>query len=230
MEALIRLNNISKSYNNKKVLTNINLTINKGEKIALLGANGQGKTTLIEIITQIQLPTSGTIDYFFDNKQFKQEIGLQFQENNWPANLTINDILSFYKKIYSKIQTERIQYLIKNLDLSSLLKYKAQKLSPGQKQRLNLLLALIHNPKLLILDELTSSLDLHLQKNIIAYINEIVKNQEQTLLLVSHNLLEIETLCSRIIVIKDEKIIFDDKKTNILKQYNNLNSFIEDII
>jgi len=82
MEALIRLNNISKSYNNKKVLTNINLTINKGEKIALLGANGQGKTTLIEIITQIQLPTSGTIDYFFDNKQFKQEIGLQFQENN----------------------------------------------------------------------------------------------------------------------------------------------------
>jgi|GEM_PF-1079930 len=60
--------------------------------------------------------------------------------------------------------------------------------------------------------------------------NEIVKNQEQTLLLVSHNLLEIETLCSRIIVIKDEKIIFDDKKTNILKQYNNLNSFIEDII
>jgi len=82
MEALIRLNNISKSYNNKKVLTNINLTINKGEKIALLGANGQGKTTLIEIITEIQLPTSGTIDYFFDNKQFKQEIGLQFQENN----------------------------------------------------------------------------------------------------------------------------------------------------
>jgi len=82
MEALIRLKNISKSYNNKKVLTNINLTINKGEKIALLGANGQGKTTLIEIITQIQLPTSGTIDYFFDNKQFKQEIGLQFQENN----------------------------------------------------------------------------------------------------------------------------------------------------
>lgn len=230
MEALIKLNNISKSYNNKKVLTNINLTINKGEKIALLGSNGQGKTTLVELITQIQTSTTGTIDYFFDSKQFKQEIGLQFQENNWPTNLTINDILSFYKNFYPKVQPERIQYLIENLKLSSLLKSKAQKLSPGQKQRFNLLLALIHNPKLLILDELTSSLDIHLQKNIIAYIKEIIKNPEQTLLLVSHNLLEIDTLCNRIIVIKDEKIIFDDKKENILAQYNNLNNFIEDII
>lgn len=230
MATLIELINISKSYSTKKVLTEINLTINQGEKIAILGANGQGKTTLIELITQIQTPSSGIINYFFANKNFKEEIGLQFQENNWPANLTIHDILMFYQTFYSKIEKEQTQYLLNTLQLLPLLKKKAQKLSPGQKQRFNLLLALIHNPKLLILDELTSSLDLPLQKIIIAYIAKIIENKEQTMLLISHNLLEIETLCNRIIVIKDNHIIYDDLKENILQKYQTLNNFIEIII
>lgn len=229
MKELIKLTNISKRYKTKKVLSNINLTIYTGEKIAILGANGQGKTTLIELIAQIQTPTTGSINYYFDSLDFKQEIGLQFQENNWPANLTVSDIIMFYQNFYANANTKTTNFLIKELKLSSLLKTKAQKLSPGQKQRLNLLLSLFHQPKLLILDELTASLDIQLQKNIIAYLKTIIKNQEQTLLLVSHNLVEIESLCNRIIVLNNEKIIIDAKKEEILAKYNSLNSFIETI-
>ncbi|WP_308150068.1 ABC transporter ATP-binding protein [Spiroplasma sp. AdecLV25b] len=228
MALLVNLGNINKWYGNNKVLTNINLIINNGDKIAILGANGQGKTTLIELISQIQTPTKGTINYNFNSKNIKAEIGIQLQENNWPANLTIKHILNFYKSVYPNITQIKINELLTTLQLNNIYHKKLQLFSPGQKQRFNLLLALVHSPQLLILDELTSGLDLPLQKIIINHISNL--SPEQTLLLVSHNLTEIEMLCNRIIVLKDSSIVYDNTLKTTLIKYENLNEFISKVL
>ena len=225
---LIKIINLSKSYGNNKVLKNINLTIKKNERVAIIGENGAGKTTLAEIIAQIKKFNKGSITYNFKEKGLpKERIGFQFQISSYPSKIRIKDIIGFYQKIYiGKIDKNILKLTLKAFDLEKYWNIDVKKLSGGQKQRLNILLAIFHKPELLILDELSSGLDIQSSEYIKKLITFIIKENKLTLLMVSHNISEMDFLCNRFIVIENGSIIFDLTKKEIKKRYKTVDNFI----
>ena len=180
---LIKIENLTKVFKTKlttkTVLDNINLVIRQNDKIALLGVNGAGKTTFLEIISGVQPKTSGYISYGYEYKDSPYEkIGIQFQISHYPHGLTVNDLIKFLSHINKKIKVKEnvVSETIDMFGLSPLLYKEANSLSGGQKQRLNILLALINQPKFLLLDELTTGLDVNSQKTVISYLSKFLDN------------------------------------------------------
>ena len=226
---ILMIKDVRKVYGKKSALKGINLNIKKGERVAILGANGAGKTTLLEIISQIRKPTSGSVTYNFSTLiDPRIKIGMQFQESKYPGNLRVIDVLRFYKSVYARnINAESINKLLKILGITSYLKKPIiTRLSGGQKQRFNIFLALFYSPELLILDELSTGLDILSREKIMRFVNELVTENNHTLLLVSHQLDEIDYLTNRIIIIENGVVIIDKFKTEILKTWKSLSSFV----
>ncbi len=224
---IVSIKDLKKSYNKStEVLKGITLDIHKGEKIAILGANGSGKTTLVEIISDSHKPTSGKIDYNFKNKNIKFAIGIQFQEGNWPPGLSSHDLLQFYKKIYSDVTDERVKTLVKSFGMDEFVNKGLNKLSGGQKQRFNALLAILHNPELIILDEISNGLDLQLKHNILKFLKQYLKDNNNALLIVSHSPGDVEYLCDRIIIIDKGYCYFDMSVNEAIKKYKSIENLM----
>ncbi len=224
---LLEVNNLYKKYGSKEVLKGINLKIKRGEKIAILGANGSGKTTFVEIICQTKKETSGKLIFNFKNTTPKEAIGIQFQEGNWPTGISSFDILQFFKEIYPFVTDEWVDKLIVAFDLKDFYKNPLNKLSGGQKQRFNALLAILHKPELIILDEISNGLDLQLKHNILIFLKEFLKENKNTLLIVSHNPEEVEFLCDKLIIISEGIIYFEDIIPNVLKKYGGVSKLMD---
>ncbi|AOG61034.1 ABC transporter ATP-binding protein [Spiroplasma helicoides] len=224
--SLIELKNIEKKYKNKLVLEDISLSINEGEAVAFLGKNGAGKTTLVEIIAKFTNPTKGEVIINIEENQ-KQEIGIQFQEGNWPTGLCANDILSFYYSVFPKFTKDHFDKLDETFDIKNFLKTPLNKLSGGQKQRFNALLSVVNNPKIIILDELTTGLDLELQFKIINFFKNQIKNNK-TLLIVSHHPEEVEKLCDRLILVDKNHIILDQPVKQVQNSYGSVRNLMEE--
>ncbi|WP_434414878.1 ABC transporter ATP-binding protein [symbiont of Argiope bruennichi] len=228
---LISVENLSKIYKNKHALKNVNLEIFEDEKIAIIGKNGAGKTTLVEILSGIKQPTSGNINRTFGNTKvaIAKNIGIQFQGNDYPKQLKVSDIINFYRVIYkgNTFITENLNDLIKKFEIDEFFKQKIYKLSGGQRQRLNVLVALLHNPKCLILDELTTGLDIEASEKIKIFIKDLVKNNKWTLILISHNILELEDICERFIVVKDGEIFLDTTKDKLIEEYGSVKNYCD---
>ncbi len=225
---LFKVENLTKKFGSFIALNNINLTIYEGESVALIGANGAGKTTLSEIISGGLKQTSGTIKYEFGNTkaQIAKNIGIQFQDNTFPNGISVKDLIGFYVSVY-KVDAKSKDFikLLEVFELKHLMKKSANSLSGGQRQRLNVILAFLHKPKLLLLDEVSTGLDIKSRNMIRNYIKIITKANNSNLFLVSHNMDEVEFLCNRVILLENGSIIEDNKVSDIVKQNNSVENY-----
>jgi ABC-2 type transport system ATP-binding protein len=216
---MLEIQNLTKSYGNRQVLTNLNLKLEAGEIYGLLGANGAGKTTTINIICNLLKADTGTIKINDQlvSQQTKVWLGVAPQENLLYKNLTCVENLQFYSKIYGLSKSERkqqIEKVLKAVNLQDRAHSPVETLSGGMQRRLNIAVALVHQPKLLILDEPTTGLDIEARYEIWDLIQSL-KAQGITVLLTTHLLDEAERLCERIGILKAGKIVAQGSLTQL---------------
>ena len=226
-EVIIELQNICKSYGKLNVLTDVNTKIYRGDRIGIIGPNGEGKSTIAEIILRVKIPTKGKVIYTNPNMR----VGVQFQDSTYPRSVRVMSMINYYVDAYKLNKNNiNLDQLIDYFDLRPYLKKYINSLSGGQKQRLNILLSIMHNPELIILDELTTGLDIEVRERMKYIINnKILCKKNTSLLLVSHNMTEVEELCNRIWFISNGKIEYDMKISEVKKKYKNLVTFTEKI-
>lgn len=202
----------------KKAVDDISFTINDGEIVGYIGSNGAGKSTTIKMMTGILAPTRGEclVNGINPNKKRKenaQNIGVVFgQRTQLWWDLPLSESFTILKEIYNVSDAEykeRMEFLNRVLDLSDFFDRPVRTLSLGQRMRADLGAALLHNPKVLYLDEPTIGLDLVVKDNIRAAIKEINEKYNTTVILTTHDIGDIEELCSRIIIIDAGKKIYD---------------------
>jgi len=218
---MLTIKNLKKNYGKRAVIKDLNLEIKAGEIYGLLGANGAGKTTTINIICNLIEADSGTIE--INNKKVsqatKQYVGVAPQENLLYKNLSCQENLKFYGRIYGldgKKCDRRIAETLAAVNLSDRAKTPVESLSGGMKRRINIAIALIHEPKLVILDEPTTGLDIETRYEIWQLIEDL-KKQGTTILLTTHLLDEAQRLCDRIGIIKQGKIIAEGSLNELRK-------------
>lgn len=233
---LIEVTDLTKSFRNnfkqEEVLKGVNLTIYQDDKIALLGGNGVGKTTLIEIISGVEQLTSGKIEYLFDYEITPQErIGIQFQDSTCPYGLTVYDLISLQNSIIKhKLSDNEITNLVDFFKLKDILKVNSAKLPRGQQQLVNIALSIMCNPVVLFLDELSTGLDLGTQVYINEAIKKYVEENHVSLVLSSHNVNEVLFHTNRCILMKDGNIVVDVPTKAIVKHFKDFEFFLTNFI
>jgi ABC-2 type transport system ATP-binding protein len=208
---MLEIHNLTKSYGKRVVLQNLNLEVKAGEIYGLLGPNGAGKTTTINIICNLLKADSGIvkINQKSVSKATKAWIGVAPQQNLLYQNLTCAENLEFYGQIYGLSGQKCQKQIVASLEAVSLLERAnstVHTLSGGMQRRLNIAVALVHQPKLLILDEPTTGLDIE-ARYVIWELIENLRRQGMTILLTTHLLDEAEHLCQCIGILKEGKII-----------------------
>ncbi len=220
-------------YKIVKAVRNISFDVEKGEIIAFIGPNGAGKSTTIKMMTSILYPDKGTIkvmgyDPIKDRKKLSYEIGTVFgqKEQLW-THLTPYDNFKFFGAIYDlpdSVIEKKIEELNMLFELEEFINTPVRNLSLGQRIRCEIAAALIHEPKILFLDEPTIGLDPVVKENIRTFIKRMNKEFKTTIFLTSHDIGDIEKLCKRVIIINNGQIVLDDTMDNL--KYNYLNKKI----
>ncbi len=223
-------NFLIKKQKDKKVITNMSFEIKEGEKIGYIGENGSGKSTTIKMLTGILIPTSGTIkclgkNPFTERIDYVKDIGVVFGNRS----LLSQDIppkyaLEIQGTIYNlddKYIKDKITEFAKELDVSHLLNTQVRKLSLGERMRFEIIASLLHNPKIVFLDEPTIGLDLIAREKIIRFLDTINKKYNTTIILTTHNMDDIEELCNRIIMIDEGKKVYDGDLKELKNKYAN---------
>ncbi|ASP28650.1 ABC transporter ATP-binding protein [Spiroplasma corruscae] len=218
---MIKVSDMSKKYGKKTILKSIDLKIKEGERIAIMGLNGSGKTTLGELILKVIKPSSGTIKY--KNEKIKRNA--TFQDGSFDSELNLYQLIKFYS--YAFGVKKDLYHLLKDFELDKVAKYKFSKLSGGQKQKFKFLITLINEPSLLLLDELTTSLDYIWRNKIVELVQKYINEKKCTLILVSHDIEEVSSLCDRVLFLKDGVI---EKDIDILNNKNKLIDLIKEEI
>ncbi|NOQ50389.1 MAG: ATP-binding cassette domain-containing protein [Mycoplasmataceae bacterium] len=228
-QPILSIKNLKKNYGKVEVLTGITFDMYEGERVAIVGANGAGKTTLSEIIAKVKDPSSGEINYSFGKtkSEISAKVGIQFQDSSYPDFYRVGDLVTFVIDVSeTNLTIEEIDTLYKTFDLHNLKKEVANGLSGGQQQRLNIMLAVVNNPKLLILDEVGTGLDVESRTKIKAYINDYINETGAALLLVSHNSDEVIELVNRVITIHNGKIYEDRPLKEILAEFKEFDLYM----
>ncbi|TLQ01483.1 ABC transporter ATP-binding protein [Nesterenkonia salmonea] len=203
----ITADRLVKRYKKKTAVNDISLEIHHGETFGILGANGAGKTTTVEMLAGLRTPTEGTVriwglDPLADRARVRQILGVQLQQAYMHGALTARELVDLYRSFYpNPLDAEQALAMVDLLDKA---KTKFDNLSGGQMQRLSIALALIGQPQVVILDELTTGLDPRARRRIWATIEAL---EEQTVILVSHAMDEVERLCNRVALIDAGRII-----------------------
>ena len=217
---MIEIKDVTKSYGRQKVLQNVSFEIMEGELFGLLGPNGAGKSTLIDILTGIQSMDSGEI--FINGKSIKTDkveirkhLGLVPQDIALLEELNAVDNLEYFGGLYGLAGQElksQIEKLLEVAGLTDKKKEKVKNYSGGMKRRLNIAVAMLHNPSILILDEPTVGVDAQSRQHIFDYIQSLAE-QGTTILYTSHYMEEIETLCKRVFILDlGEEVAYGTKE------------------
>ena len=215
----------------KKAVDDISFTIGDGEIVGYIGSNGAGKSTTIKMMTGIMMPTSGEclvngVNPSKQRKQNAQEIGVVFgQRTQLWWDLPLSESFTILKEIYNvsdEDYAERMKFLNHVLELNEFFDRPVRTLSLGQRMRADLGAALLHNPKVLYLDEPTIGLDIVVKDNIRAAIKEINEKYQTTVILTTHDIDDIEELCSRIIIIDEGKKIYDGSLVELKDTYGRM--------
>ncbi|MEZ7758388.1 ABC transporter ATP-binding protein [Granulicatella adiacens] len=217
---MIEIKDVTKSYGRHKVLQNVSFEIMEGELFGLLGPNGAGKSTLIDILTGIQSMDSGEI--FINGKSIKtdkveirKQLGLVPQDIALLEELNAVDNLEYFGGLYGLARAElknQIEKLLEVAGLTDKKKEKVKNYSGGMKRRLNIAVAMLHNPSILILDEPTVGVDAQSRQHIFDYIQSLAE-QGTTILYTSHYMEEIETLCKRVFILDlGEEVAYGTKE------------------
>jgi ABC-2 type transport system ATP-binding protein len=224
--AAIEVAHLVKLYKTTRAVDGVSFRITRGSVTGLLGGNGAGKTTTIAMIMGLVLPTSGRIQVLGCSMpdQSDEVLGRMNFESphvDMPMRLTVRQNLTIFGRLYAVANLrERIEKLAADLDLGDFLDRANGKLSAGQKTRVALAKALINQPELLLLDEPTASLDPDTADWIRRHLETYRKTHGATILLASHNMLEVERLCDRVIIMKRGLIEDDDTPDGIMTRYN----------
>ncbi len=227
----IKINNLSKEYNKTLAVKNINFEIKKGSIIGLLGPNGCGKTTTIGMILGLIKPSSGSVIINgIDIENEKNRTNILEKVNfispyvELPKKLTVEENLKVYGRLYGvKNLKEKIPKLMDDLNLIEFRNSKTGELSSGQKNRVSLAKALINEPEILLLDEPTASLDPDIGDYIRTYLENFASRKKTTILLASHNMNEVERLCSEVMMMKKGEIIDKGTCVSLVKKHGREN-------
>ncbi|MDU1891221.1 MAG: ATP-binding cassette domain-containing protein [Dysgonomonas sp.] len=214
---MIQVDNISKSYKEQIALSDVSFSIQKGEIVGLLGVNGAGKSTLMKILTGILFPDKGNVSVFGNSfltspLSIKKEIGYLSEDNPLYEDMYVCEYLMYVSQIY-KVNKEQVLLVINKTGLEKETKKKIKALSKGNRQRVGVAQALIHNPSFLILDEPTSGLDPNQRESLNRLFVE--ESKDRITLFSTHILQEVKEICTRFILLDKGKIVADEKIENI---------------
>ena len=229
MYAPLEIIELSKVYNNKEAVRNISFKINKNEIIGILGPNGCGKTTTIGMILGLLKPSKGKVlinGFEIETKRVDLLNNLNFISPyiELPKKLTVKQNLEVYGRLYDvKNLTSKIDYLVEKLRLNDIINKITGELSSGQKNRVSLAKSIINDPAVLLLDEPTASLDPETGDFVRTFLENYQKEKEASILLASHNMAEVERLCSSVLMMKNGIIIDQDSPKKLIKKHGRKN-------
>jgi len=212
---MIQVSNLTKKFDKFTAVDDISFSVKKGEIFAFLGPNGAGKTTTIKILTTLLHPTTGKIslngfDPIKEKYEVRSSFGIVFQDPSLDDELTAYENMEFHGVLYrvpKKIRRERIEHLLKFVELWDRKNDLVKKFSGGMKRRLEVARGLIHHPKILFLDEPTLGLDPQTRNHIWNYIKELSKSEQMTIFFTTHYMEEAERVAQKIAIIDHGKII-----------------------
>ncbi len=225
MSNIIEIKNLVKKFGDFVAVDGISFNVEEGTITGLLGPNGAGKTTTIQMLLDIISPTSGDINIFGLSMATNRQKILSMMNFSspyvaMPGNLKVWENLNTFARLYNvKDYKNKIKELAKIFDVESFLPKTTSQLSTGQLTRLNLTKALLNSPKLLLLDEPTSSLDPDIADRTRGLLKKIQKERGVTILYTSHNMDEVEEICDRVIFLQNGKIKDDGTPADLVKKY-----------
>ena len=215
----ICISNLSKFYGDQQALNSVSFKVNDGEIVGFLGPNGAGKSTLMKILTGYLNASQGIaeicdINVLKNSKDAQQHIGYLPENNPLYVDMYVREYLTFQANIFN-VDKQHIETIILETGLTPEANKKISQLSKGYRQRVGLACALLHNPKVLILDEPTTGLD----PNQLVDIRELIKRvgKSKTVLLSTHIMQEVEAICDRVIIINKGEVVADEKLTDLRK-------------
>ena len=210
MQEIIKVSQLTKTYSGTPAADQISLSVNRGTVFGLIGANGAGKSTVIECMLGTKKADSGKISILGMNplkerKKLFEKVGVQFRETNYQDSITVQELCQVTASLYH--EAEDPLELLSRFGIADKLKTQVKDLSGGQRQRLFIILALIPKPEVVFLDELTTGLDARARREVWNILS-LLKESGLTIFLTSHFMDEIEKLCDCICILKKGKIIF----------------------
>lgn len=219
-------------FNRQKVIThavqNVNFTIEKGEIVGFVGQNGAGKSTTIKMMTGVLYPSSGDVKIlgftpWTQRKKYAQHIGVVFgQKTQLWWDLPALDSFHLARGIYKIPEKEfesRLNHMIKLLRISKIVEKPVRNLSLGERMKCEFIMALLHNPQILYLDEPTIGVDALAKADIRDFLRDIQRKYMTTIILTTHDMDDIEELCKRVIIIDQGKILYDGNLTTLKNKY-----------
>ena len=221
----LNIKTLDHNFGNLKALDNVNITLNEGDYSILLGLNGAGKTTLFSLITRLYDNQSGLIEIFSHNIKKKPSkaltnIGVVFQQATVDLDLTVEQNLQYHASLHgmrTKLALDNALRELKRQNMENVLKKKVRELSGGQRRRVEIVRALMHNPKLLLLDEPTVGVDIESRKLIVKHVKSLCAEKKLAVLWATHLIDEVDEK-GKLIVLHKGKILANDDVSNILKK------------
>lgn len=217
----IACHNVRRVFDDTVALNDVTLTIDSHQIFGLLGTNSSGKTTLLNLIQGLDTPTSGSVevlglDPIRNHDELVRRLGSQHQEATSIPRLTVRETISLFASFYPT--TSDVDKLIDSLTLTDKKDSRLEKLSGGQRQRVFIALAMIHNPELLLFDELTSALDPNIKRSIWDILKRL-REDGRTILLTTHSMAEAEELCDKVAIIDDGSILAVGSPEELIAKY-----------
>ena len=229
---------VSRKHGIMKAVDNVNFTLERGELVGYIGANGAGKSTTIKMLTGILVPTSGHIDVmgltpYRHRKENTRRIGVVFgQRTQLWWDLPVIDSFELLKHIYEipqNLYKQNLEFFSDLLQLQPFLSTPVRRLSLGQRMRCDLTAALLHNPEILYLDEPTIGLDVVAKEQVRQFLRQVNAERQVTVILTTHDLNDVEKVCQRLIIIDSGKIIYDGGIDALKKRYGKTRMLIVDL-
>ncbi len=229
---------ISRKHDIIKAVDDVNFSLERGELVGYIGANGAGKSTTIKMLTGILVPTSGHIDVmgltpYRHRKQNTRRIGVVFgQRTQLWWDLPVIDSFELLKHIYEipqNLYKQNLEFFSELLQLQPFLSTPVRRLSLGQRMRCDLTAALLHNPEILYLDEPTIGLDVVAKEQVRQFLRQVNAERQVTVILTTHDLNDVEKVCQRLIIIDSGKIIYDGGIDALKNRYGKTRMLIVDL-
>ena len=222
-DVVLKCEHLHKNFGKKEILKDVSLELEKGDILGFIGPNGAGKTTTIKLILGLQSITSGTVkingyDITSNFTNAIRNVGAIVENPDLYMYLTGSENLKLIANLYKGVGKERIDEVVKLVKLENRINDKVSRYSLGMRQRLGIAQAILHKPNLLILDEPTNGLDPEGIKEIRELLKDLAEKEEMAVLISSHNLLELETFCNKICIIKNGKVM----ETNKIEDVKNI--------
>ncbi len=229
---------VSRQHDVVKAVDDVNFTLERGELVGYIGANGAGKSTTIKMLTGILVPTSGHIDVmgltpYRQRRENTRRIGVVFgQRTQLWWDLPVIDSFELLKHIYEipqNLYKQNLEFFSEMLQLQPFLSTPVRRLSLGQRMRCDLTAALLHNPEILYLDEPTIGLDVVAKEQVRQFLRQVNAERQVTVILTTHDLNDVEQVCRRLIIIDSGKIIYDGEIDALKERYGKTRMLIVDL-